>query len=641
MCGIVGWYGPGRQRDVDSLRRAAAVIQHRGPDAGGEYVEAEIGLAHRRLSIIDLSEAANQPMTDPEQRAVLIYNGELYNYRQLRRLLDAKGHRFRTSSDTEVVLAAYLEWGAECVRRFRGMFALAIWDRLERRLVLARDPLGIKPLYYRLDGRMVTFASEVKALMVLDPASRRLDREALHDFLTFRYTLAPKTMFEDVFKLAAGHVLIASANGVEVSQYWEPDYRKLEKRTEADWIDCLREKLDEAVASHLVSDVPLGVLLSGGLDSSVVTAVTQAKVRGRVKTFAIGFDAGGVYDERPYARLVARHLGTDHYDIVISAKEFVDSLPSCVWHMDEPVADPAAVPLYWVSRLAREHVTVVLSGEGSDELLAGYSSFWASFKGYHRLRRFKQLRGVVGERVLAAFNRQFVRSRRLERYIEWSRHPIKAYGVLAPVFQDNVLDEDDKRRLYRADRPLDRADSVEKVRAAYRRARDFEFLDQMLYVSMTQWLPEDLLTKADKMTMAHSLELRVPFLDQDVVELVAHMPTDLKVRKTRSGYVEKYALKRAFRGQLPDAVLDRKKLGFAVPYAKWFRDEMRPMIGDLLLSGTGPARQLFEPHEVERLVRVALDEKRVANGVWDPDCKKVWTLLLLDLWAREFRVAVG
>jgi asparagine synthase (glutamine-hydrolysing) len=204
-----------------------------------------------------------------------------------------------------------------------------------------------------------------------------------------------------------------------------------------------------------------------------------------------------------------------------------------------------------------------------------------------------------------------------------------------------VLDEDDKRRLYRADRPLDRADSVEKVRAAYRRARDFEFLDQMLYVSMTQWLPEDLLTKADKMTMAHSLELRVPFLDQDVVELVTHMPTDLKVRKTRSGYVEKYALKRAFRGQLPDAVLDRKKLGFAVPYAKWFRDEMRPMIGDLLLSGTGPARQLFEPHEVERLVRVALDEKRVANGVWDPDCKKVWTLLLLDLWAREFRVAVG
>jgi asparagine synthase (glutamine-hydrolysing) len=641
MCGIVGFFSSMSETNEVKLRSACASIEHRGPDARGIYLDQGVGLGHQRLSIIDLSDIANQPMSDATEQVVLVYNGELYNYRELRKELLARGHTFRTNSDTEVLLHMYLEYGKRCLLHLDGMFAFAVWDKRDRTLFLARDRLGIKPLYYRLNGNMFSFASEIKALLALDDAPTRIDRQALHDYLTFRYVISPRTMFQGIKKLPPAHSLLVSEAGLKTERYWSPDYEKKENRTEEEWIQSLRGEFIDVVSRHLVSDVPVGVLLSGGLDSSVVAAVMQAGLTKPIKTFSIAFSEGGAYDERPFARKMARHLGTDHYEIVISHQEFVDALPAYIWHMDEPVADPASIPLYYLSQLARRHVKVVLSGEGSDELLGGYV-FGGHFKGYNRLKVFKRIPKLVQDPLLRSLNEYLFQSERLERYLQMSRYPLSSYGCLAPIFQDNVFDEAEKHQLYRADfqdvLPLE--DSVEQVRDAYRNMEDCEFLDQMLFVSMTQWLPEDVLIKADKMTMAHSLELRVPFLDHTLVDSINRMPTALKVRKNGNGYVIKYALKKAFADIIPREILEREKIGFAVPYAKWFKNEMRPMLHDVLLSQTARESGILNPTEMERLLKVALEaEESPGKEIWDPRAKKIWSLFVFELWRQRFNVA--
>jgi len=522
------------------------------------------------------------------------------------------------------------------------MFAFAIWDDRHHKLFLARDRFGIKPLYYQLSAGQdaIYFASEIKALLSLDPTPKRIDRQALHDYLTFRYTISPRTMFDGIEKLPPAHFLVFSEKGARIERYWKLDYRKVEELNDVEWVNALRQRLMDSVSSHLASDVPVGVLLSGGLDSSVVAAAMQARLTKPIKTFSVAFEEGGIYDERRFARKVAEHLGTDHHETVITCRDFVNALPAFVWHMDEPVADPASIPLYYVSQLARRHVTVVLSGEGSDELLAGYP-FWAHFKGYQRLKLFKKLPGMLRETLIKGLNKSFLRSKRLENYLRMSRYPLSAYGRLAPSFQDNVLSEDEKRRLYCPEfiKDLLIEDSVEKVKRVYNFAEEFEFLDQMLCVSMTQWLPEDLLVKADKMTMAHSIELRVPFLDHLLVDFIARMPTNLKVRKNGKGYSVKYALKKAFADMIPREIVEREKLGFAVPYVRWFKGQMREMLHDVLLSKRAREDGILNPSEVESLLRVTLSaDQNHSHDTWDPQAKKVWSLFVFELWRQRFSV---
>jgi asparagine synthase (glutamine-hydrolysing) len=640
MCGIVGFYSHRSEINEEQLLHACKLIQHRGPDASNIYLDQGVGLGHRRLSIIDLSDAANQPMSDTTGQIVLVYNGELYNFQELRKTLLALGHQFHTRSDTEVLLHMYMQYGEACLSYLQGMFAFAIWDKRRRALFLARDRLGIKPLYFRINGSTFSFASEIKALLALDPTPIQVDRQALHDYLTFRYTISPRTMFQGIEKLPPAHSMLFSGATVKIERYWTPNYRKTESMTDEEWVQALRKRFTDTVTSHLVSDVPVGVLLSGGLDSSVVAAVMQSVLTQPIKTFSVAFTEGGVYDERPFARQMARHLGTDHHEIVVTAQDFIDALPAFVWHMDEPVADSASIPLYYVSQLARRHVTVVLSGEGSDELLAGYY-FWLHYKGYDRLKLFKRLPAWMRERLVGEINRRLLRSERLGEYLQMSQHPLSAYGSMVPNYQDNVFNEEEKWRLYdsamRDIPPLE--DSVDKVRAAYRNTQDFEFLDQMLFVSMTQWLPEDLLVKADKMTMAHSLELRVPFLDHVLVDFAAHMPTNLKVHKRGNKYIEKYALKKAFADMIPGEILMREKLGFPVPYAKWFKHEMRDMLHDVLLAQTARESGILNSVEVERLLKVVLSpEEKPRKGLWDPQAKKIWSLFVFELWRQQFKV---
>jgi asparagine synthase (glutamine-hydrolysing) len=606
------------------------------------YIDERVGLGHRRLSIIDLSAAANQPMADASGEVILIYNGEIYNYRELREDLRKRGHEFRTNSDTEVVLHMYLEFKDRLLSALQGMFAFAIWDKRDETIFIARDRLGIKPLYYSVKEKALFFASEIKALLALDANPVQIDRQALHDYLTFRYTVSPWTLFSGINKLPPAHYLRLSRGGMEVFRYWQPDYRKSQKLTDGEWTYAVRHEFSNAIKSHLVSDVPVGVLLSGGLDSSIVASVMQAQRTTPIKTFSVGFEEGGLYDERPFARKVAQSLGTDHYDICLTARDFVDALPSFVWHMDEPVADPAAIPLYYVSMLARQHVKVVLSGEGADELFGGYA-FWTRFKGHERLRLFQKIPRYLRDTLVTAINRYFLRSDRLNRYLELSEYPLSRYGSLIPFFQDEVFTEEEKQRLYNADlRSLGVIeDSIEKVRVAYREAQDFEFLDQMLCVSMIQWLPDDLLVKADKMTMAHSLELRVPFLDHLFVESVARLPTGLKVCKNGKRFIVKSALKRAFADMIPPEILEREKIGFGVPYAQWLKGEMRDLVQDVLFSKAARESGIFDQTEVQNLVNQSLRCRQGGEkgSLWDPQAKKVWSLIVFELWRQRFAVS--
>jgi asparagine synthase (glutamine-hydrolysing) len=449
-------------------------------------------------------------------------------------------------------------------------------------------------------------------------------------------------MFEGIYKLPPAHCVVVTESGARFTRYWSLDYSKTLVMSNDEWIATLRSKLDAAVKRQLVSDVPVGLMLSGGLDSSVLATAMRQELRQPLKTFSIGMVAEGALDERPYARLVAEHVGSEHHEIAISAKDFLDALPAFVWHMDEPVADPASIPLYLLSKLARCYVTVVLSGEGSDEMFGGYP-FWTHYKGYARAKWARKIPGMLRNRLFRPLNRYWPKSARLEKYLEMCNLPLATYGRFNPEFQDNVFCEEEKTRLYRrnghAVPPM--ALSVEKVRDAYRRAEKFELLDQMLSVSMTQWLPENLLIKADKMAMAHALEVRVPFLDEDVVEFVARMPTDLKIRKSGSEYTVKYALKKAYETALPREIIERQKLGFPVPYARWMKHEMRETVFDILLSKSAREDSLWDTHEVERLIGRALaPDEEADRAVWNPHAKKVWSLLVFEMWKERFGVSV-
>lgn len=632
MCGIAGIVRhDGEQVSRDLLEGMCRSMIHRGPDEGGIYLDRYVGLGHRRLSIIDRA-GGQQPMCNEDETIWITFNGEIYNFQELRDELITQGHRFKTRSDTEVILHLYEDLEEGCVQRLRGMFAFAIWDQKKNTLLLARDRLGIKPVYYFAHPRFLAFSSEMRPLLALEEAPRSLNLQALHDYLTFRYTIAPLTMIKAIRKLPPAHLLRVKDGQVAERQYWDLDFSKKVSMSEEDMVVEFERRLRSVTHSHLVGEVPLGILLSGGLDSTVIASLVSEVAGRRVKTFSVGFagDEGSELHELSYARLAARAYETDHYELALTARQYADGLPEYVRHMEEPMADPSAVPLFYISRVAREHVTIVLSGEGGDETLAGYS-FWQVFRGFRRAQWFRRIPRPIREGMLARINRTLLHSPRLSRYLKIAELAPSDYFQAVPVYMPRVFSEEAKFELY-ADHlaAAELVPSEAKVLEAYRRAAKFDLLDQMLYVYTKQWLPDDLLLKADKMTMANSLELRVPFLDHTLVEFAASLPANMKIRRNCDGtYASKYVLRRAVQARVPPEILNRPKVGFHVPVWKLFDEELRAMTWDLVHSRAFRNSGIFNMRTVTALFQRNRDGK--VEEWW-----LLWPLLVLAMWFEQF-----
>jgi asparagine synthase (glutamine-hydrolysing) len=619
MCGIAAWFDPdGGAVDQDWLAAAAASLRHRGPDESGFHSEPGVGLAFRRLSIVDLV-TGSQPLSNEDGTLWIVYNGEIYNHADLHRELESRGHRYRTRSDTESIVHAYEEWGERCVERLRGMFAFAIWDRTRRRLFVARDRVGIKPLYLARSGGAFLCASEIKALLAHPGVRRSVRHAGLVEHLTLRYSASPHTLFEGIEKLPPGHHLTIDARGERRERYWSVRYEpKLSPRPAAA-LDELEQRLTDSVRLRLMSDVPLGALLSGGVDSSLVVSVMSGLMPRPVQTFSVGFDAPGPYSELRFARRVAEHCRSDHREIVVGAADVERELPHLVWHQDEPVSEPAAIPTFLVSALARRTVTVVLTGEGGDELFAGYPKY-AVDPLARRLAhlptglRDRLLDGVVehlpfGLRKLQVVGRSARFRDEAERLAAW-------FAGFAGAERSRLLAP-----------PL--RDGADAAAAAFRDALGASAarrpLDRMLDADLRLWLPDDLLMKMDKMSMAASVEARVPLLDHPLVEWAATLPDGLKVR----GLEGKVLLKRLALRRLPPEVVRRPKVGFTVPLAPWFRGPLRPLLEDTLLSPTALGRGYFDVEVLRGYVGDHVAGRRDRS-------RELWTLLTLELWHRAY-----
>jgi asparagine synthase (glutamine-hydrolysing) len=616
MCGINGvfHYGGGAA-DAALLERQALAQRHRGPDDADLWVEGPAGLAHRRLSIIDLSPAGRQPMPNEDGSLRVIYNGELYGWPALREKLAARGHRFIGHSDTEALLHLYEERGEDLFPDLRGMFAFALYDRARRRLLLGRDRLGIKPLYWHDDGKRIAFASELKALL-LDPAvPRELDEESLASYLTFQYVPGPRTIWRGVKKLPPGHRLVCDAGGVRVEPYWTLPVAAPRPWSEEEARATLREQLAEAVRLRMVADVPLGAFLSGGIDSSAVVALMCAAASGPVKTFSIGFEDEAA-SELAHARRVAEHLGTDHHEFVVRPDAMAD-LPRLVWQMDEPFADASMLPTWHVSRIAREHVTVALSGDGGDELYAGYTTYeWAlQYAAADRLPGALRRVAALPAGMLHGDDPLGRKLHRLGQSVV-DRH-LDVMAFFPPRELNALLAPPLRARLSGFD-----------VRAAARArhvamARELGEVPALLPLDATTYMVDDVLTKVDRTSMLCSLEVRVPLLDHLVIETVASMPFDFKLR----GGVTKWILKEAVKDLLPAETMARGKQGFGVPLERWFGRGFERLARETLLDPRALARGWFEPRAVERLLA---DRTTRAERL----TRRLWALVCLELWAQ-------
>ncbi|HUP24296.1 MAG TPA: asparagine synthase (glutamine-hydrolyzing) [Thermoanaerobaculia bacterium] len=615
MCGIAGILRfDGAPVAIEELRPMTDALVHRGPDDEGLWSAPGIGLGMRRLSIIDLA-TGRQPIANEDGTVRVVANGEIYNFRELRRELEGKGHVFSCGSDIEVIVHLYEEHGARCLDRLRGMFALALWDERSRSLLLARDRIGIKPLFYAERGGSLYFGSEVKAILPAMGESPELDWSAVDHLFRHLTTPPAQSIVAGVRKLEPGHLLLASADqGVAIRRWWqarfEPDYGP----TEAQWIEALRGALDESVRLHLVSDVPLGAFLSGGVDSSAVVASMARSGGGEVRTFSIGFRERE-FDELEFARLVASSFATHHREQVLEP-DVLGVLDDLAWFLDEPFGDASAIPTYMVSKLAAGEVTVVLSGDGGDELFAGYDRYLV--ERHQRWNRFrpKPLRSLAG--TVGAAMPEGARGR------EYLRH-LALVGTERYEDAGTLFKLDQRRRLYRGD-------VFETVRGAAGASTspmgaddsDRHWLSTLQRLDLENYLPLDILTKVDRMSMAHSIEARVPLLDHVLVELAAKVPPELLLR----GATTKYIFKRALEGILPETILHRPKRGFAVPLGQWFRGQLGALVRELLLSDTSRRRGYFDPAYIETLLRL--------HRAGRPLDLELWTLISFELWCRTF-----
>ena len=619
MCGIAGYVGE-TSLDPTLLRSMCEVLRHRGPDDDGYLVQGKAALGMRRLAIIDL-ETGRQPAFNEDRSVALVYNGETYNYPELRSSLEGKGHRFATNTDTECIVHLYEDFKDSCVEHLRGMFAFALWDADEERLLLARDRVGKKPLFYRVTDKGVWFASELKALLQDPGFERRIDLVALHHYLTYGYVPAPWSIFEGVRKLPPAHILTYQKGKVTVRPYWKLNYGSKIEITEDDAVERLRALLLEATGYRLLSDRPVGAFLSGGLDSSLVVASMAVQMSQPVRTFSIGFDEQR-FDETPYARMVAARFDCEHHEFVVRPSA-MEVLPLLAWHYDEPFADSSAIPSYYLAKLTQDFVTVALNGDGGDESFAGYRRHL----GGTAVHRWADVLRPVGRLapLAKAFSRVAPPGLKAD-YVWRSLEALRGgsadlYASILSCFQN-----EEKESLYTEDLRMSvgSIDSWELIRDLMSSSDGVDPLDQLLDCDVRSYLPGDLLVKMDIATMANSLEARSPFLDHHLMEFAASLPSSLKLR----GGTKKYLLKKLGRGFIPDEVLDRPKMGFAVPVGKWLSTELREMSRDLLLDGTATGRGFFQASYVERLLDQ--HDAGINHGA------RLWALLLFELWHRTF-----
>ena len=623
MCGIAGFvesptarspFGPDESHA--RIHRMCDVIRHRGPDDEGVFVDEGVALGMRRLSIIDLS-TGHQPIHNEDRTVWIVFNGEIYNFRELRAELEAAGHRFYTSTDTEVIVHAYERWGTTAIARLRGMFGLAIWDLRSKSLLVARDRIGIKPLYYAEANGRLYFGSELKSLLEAPELPRDLDLDALDHYLSFLYTPRDRSIFTSVRKLPPGHLLTWQNGKVRVERYYQLPAGETYSGSEADAVGDLRAVLCDAVRSHLISDVPLGAFLSGGIDSSLVVGLMTQTSGARVKTFSIGFDEPA-FDELEHARRVARHFGTDHHEFVVKP-DGVGILDALISHFDEPFADSSAIPTWYVSEMARKHVTVVLSGDGGDELFGGYDRY------------------VPHPRVVA-FDRYSPRALRNVAAIAAARlpHGVRGKNFLRHVGRDDqgrYLDSirffstDEKPSLLSRDvlRQLSATDPESRLASHFERYAQLPWPSQMMRFDAETYLPEDVLTKVDRMSMAHSIESRVPLLDNEVIEFASSLPASMKIKGGR----RKHVLKEVAATLLPAEILDRRKQGFGVPLGTWFRGNLRELFADTLLSPASLQRGYFQPLFVRQLVDEHLSGKRDHS-------LRLWQLVVFEKWHHQY-----
>lgn len=624
MCGICGIVNFNATEPVDRqlVERMTDAQAHRGPDDFGYFVEANAGLGHRRLSIIDLS-GGKQPIFNEDGSVVVIFNGEIYNFADLTADLVSRGHHFKTRSDTETIVHAYEEYGDNCMREFRGMFAFAIWDRRRKRLLLVRDRLGIKPVYYYTGRDFFVFASEIKSLLQHPEVPREVDPAAVDLYLALRYVPGPRTVFKNIFKLQPGHSLVVDETGTHVRKYWDLRYQE-SNFSDRGYIEQFSHLLEESVRLRLIAEVPLGVFLSGGIDSSSMVALMSRITGGeRVKTFSVGYETSGPSareaeesNEFVYARQAAAHFGADHHECRINARQFADAIPKIVSHLDEPMADPSCIPLYFISKLARDYITVILSGEGADETLAGYSF-------YQRVAALEKMRRRAGPfAALAPALAQLPLGDRARSYLRRAGSPLEAHyrGVVKGISAETRLELTGPDRWWKCE---DRLDEI--FRGYFRAVENTTSLNRMLYADAKVWLPENLLLKADKMTMATAVELRVPFLDHKLVEFCATLPERLKIRAAKG----KWILRQSMGSVLPPSVLNRAKKGFPSPTAGWLRFELRHFVRDLLLSRDSACRNFFDLQALQHVIQ------RHENGAGD-GYQEVWSLVTFEVWHKQF-----
>ncbi|MFD0678213.1 MULTISPECIES: asparagine synthase (glutamine-hydrolyzing) [unclassified Paenibacillus] len=612
MCGITGaMYFDDREPSQTMLKAMTDCIVHRGPNDFGFWGENRIGLGFRRLSVIDLKEG-HQPLSNEDDSVWIVFNGEIYNYKYLRHELQDKGHQFKTHSDTEVIVHLYEEYGEECVHRLRGMFGFVIWDRRKKRLFGARDHFGIKPFYYYKDSRRFLFGSEIKSLLAADGMDRSIHTESLLNYLTFQYVPEPDTMFRGIHKLPPGHYITIDYDGdMAIRRYWDPMF-ETEERPFEEYVEQIREGLKDSVIHHMQSDVERGCFLSSGIDSTAIA--THMRSIEPIRTFSVGFE--GPNNETGIASQTAAALDTEHYAKIITQNDFFDTLPKAVWHQDEPVADPSAIALYHVAQLAREHVTVTLSGEGADELFGGYRIYNEPMS----LRPLDRLPLPLKQLLNAA-------ARMLPSGLYGRNYILRGTTPLERRFLGNakIFTEDMKAEVIRIDKEMLRnyRNPWQIAQQYYDKTRHQDPVTRMQYIDMNLWLPGDILMKADKMTMAHSLELRVPFLDVELFEIARKIPTRYRIAEGTT----KYIFRKAMEGIIPDFILNRPKLGFPVPLREWLKgNQGTVMMEQIAASGV---EDYINMDTVRRMVSLH------QNGQGDY-ARRLWTIYMFALWHATF-----
>jgi|TARA_B100001971_G_C18250478_1_gene577791 asparagine synthase (glutamine-hydrolysing) len=612
------------------------ILSHRGPDDSGYHVEKNISLGHRRLSIIDLSKKGKQPIYNEDESICIVYNGEIYNFKEIKSKLEERGHRFNSDTDTEVIVHAYEEYGEKCLQYFNGMFAFTIWDSKQKKIFVAVDRLGIKPLYYTKIGNRFLFASEIKSLLQYKDLKREVNKKGLIDYLTFRYTPTEQTIFEGIKKLKPGHFLVYKKNKIQINRYWDVNINRISKKPIAYYEKLVLKNLKQSVKRRLISDVPLGAHLSGGLDSSIIVAMMKTLVDTDIKTFSVSFEAEEPFNESRYSNMLADYYGTDHHELVVKS-DTMKLLPEVIWHLDDIDSDPTLIAQYLLSEYTRKKVKVVLTGEGADELFGGYDEFRfltlseKYMKSIPGIMRKKIIPGIIRNtpnRILDHYF-HFTSSlgekgkERFEEFMESTGNREKSYLTLSSFFSREEKEELYSKKLMDFER--ENADYIEQIKPFFANANKENILNKLIYLDLKRRLPYHLLHKTDKMTMAHSLEGRVPFLDHNLVEFSFEIPPNYKF----NGNIQKYILRKAVKNLIPKEILNRKKHPFVVPLGNWYKENLKEL-AEMVLSKTNIGHGYYFNYEPIKKIMRNYNKSKLYYG------RQIWSLISFDIWHKIY-----